>query len=86
MAFFGVFDGHGAEGAGVSHHVCANVPRLVARSGLCKVCREGASTQALVPAAVQVVRLYSWDTGQTVCCKAQHARAPALPRAPPPAR
>ena len=37
MALFGVFDGHGQEGKAVSHHVCATLPRLVARSALCKV-------------------------------------------------
>lgn len=37
LALFGVFDGHGQEGKSVSHHVCATLPRLVARSTLCKV-------------------------------------------------
>lgn len=37
MALFGVFDGHGAEGKAVSHHVTAQLPRMVARSPLCKV-------------------------------------------------
>ncbi|KIY98047.1 Protein phosphatase 2C containing protein [Monoraphidium neglectum] len=36
MAFFGVFDGHGQEGRAVSNHVCTAVPRLLARSALCK--------------------------------------------------
>lgn len=34
---FGVFDGHGQEGKTVSHSVCTNVPKLLAKHAACKV-------------------------------------------------
>lgn len=37
MAMFGVFDGHGQEGKVVSHSVCTNVPKALAKYAACKV-------------------------------------------------
>lgn len=37
MVMFGVFDGHGQEGKAVSHHVCTNVPKALAKHTACKV-------------------------------------------------
>lgn len=37
MAMFGVFDGHGQEGKTVSHSVCTNLPKSLAKHAACKV-------------------------------------------------
>lgn len=37
MVMFGVFDGHGQEGKIVSHSVCTNVPKALAKHAACKV-------------------------------------------------
>lgn len=45
MVMFGVFDGHGQEGKVVSHHVCTNVPKALAKHTACKVGLKGGRSQ-----------------------------------------
>lgn len=45
MAMFGVFDGHGQEGKVVSHSMCTNVPKALAKHGACKVGAMGGMEQ-----------------------------------------
>ena len=37
MLMFGVFDGHGQEGKTVSHGICTNLPKALAKHAACKV-------------------------------------------------
>lgn len=45
MAMFGVFDGHGQEGKVVSHSVCTNIPKALAKHAACKVGATGGMEQ-----------------------------------------